>query len=257
MNDWQSRVRRHLRERGLTLPDAVVEELADHLEDAWEARRRRRRPTTPGEFAAEALRRADVMALAARQATPPPPPAPEPGIRFARSADWAANCATRCGCCAGRRRSPPRSSPSSPSGIGATTAAFELVYSALLAPLPYTDADRLVMVWEHNLTRGRARNVINPGNYFAWSERSTSLETSGIFAQRTGNLSGDGGAPEELRGVAVQPQVLGDARGPPVGRPAAGAKATMTRARRRPSSSARGCGDGATAGRPMPSAAPW
>ena len=93
-------------------------------------------------------------------------------------------------------------------GIGATTAAFELVYSALLAPLPYADADRLVMVWEHNLTRGQARNVINPGNYFAWSERSTSLENTGIFAQRTGNLSGDGGAPEELRGMAVQPQVL-------------------------------------------------
>ena len=112
------------------------------------------------------------------------------------------------------------------------------------------------MVWEHNLTRGQARNVINPGNYFAWSERSTSLENSGIFAQRTGNLSGDGGAPEELRGVAVQPQCSrcsGRARWP------AGcwSKATMPRAHRRPSSSAKDSGDGATVARPMPSAAPW
>jgi hypothetical protein len=38
MTTWNAHVRRHLRERGLTLPDAVVEELADHLEDAWDAR---------------------------------------------------------------------------------------------------------------------------------------------------------------------------------------------------------------------------
>ena len=207
MNDWQSHVRRHLRERGLTLPDAVVVELADHLEDAWEARPSPSAADDAGEFARQAIaaRRRAGPGASPRDAAPARARA---GLRLASSADWAANCATRCGCCAGRRRSPPRSSPSSPSGIGATTAAFELVYSALLAPLPYTDANRLVMVWEHNLTRGRARNVINPGNYFAWSERSTSLENTGIFAQRTGNLSGDGGAPEELRGVAVQPQVL-------------------------------------------------
>ena len=142
-------------------------------------------------------------------------------------------------------------------GIGATTAAFELVYSALLAPLPYTDADRLVMVWEHNLTRGRARNVINPGNYFAWSERSTSLETTGIFGQTdrqpVGRRRSPRGAARPGGAAASARRCSGRARWP------AGcwSKATMPRARRRPSSSARGCGDGATVGRPTPSAAPW
>ena len=206
MNDWQSHVRRHLRERGLTLADAVVVELADHLEDAWDARPSPSEADDAGEFAREALQRADVPALARRHATPPPP-VPEPGSGSIVSG------------LGGELRHTLRLLRRAPAftvaviavlalGIGATTAAFELVYSALLAPLPYTDADRLVMVWEHNLTRSRARNVINPGNYFAWSERSTSLENTGIFAQRTGNLSGDGGAPEELRGLALQPQVL-------------------------------------------------
>ena len=206
MNDWQSPVRRHLRERGLTLPDAVVVELANHLEDAWDARPSPSAADDAGEFARQTLERADVPALARRHSTPSPP-VPEPGSGSLLSG------------LGGELRHTLRLLRRAPAftvavvavlalGIGATTAAFELVYSALLAPLPYTDADRLVMIWEHNLTRGRPRNVINPGNYFAWSERSTSLETTGIFGQRTGNLAGDGGAPEELRGLALQPQVL-------------------------------------------------
>jgi putative ABC transport system permease protein len=208
MTDWQSRVRRHLRERGTTLSDAVVEELADHLEDAWEARPAPHTATDPDAFAADAMRRADVLALVARQAAAPPPPAPEPGNGSALSG------------LGGEVRHTVRLLRRTPGftaavvavlalGIGATTAAFELVYSALLAPLPYPDADRLVMVWEHNVTRNRPRNVISPGNYFAWSERTTSLDSSGVFSPTVGNLSGDGGPPEEIRGVVVQPQILG------------------------------------------------
>ena len=37
MTDWHARVRAHLRQRALELPDEVVEELATHLEDAWDA----------------------------------------------------------------------------------------------------------------------------------------------------------------------------------------------------------------------------
>ena len=204
MDDWQQRVRRHIHERGLVLAPAVVDELAAHLEDAWDARH----PADgddPDAFAAAALARADIPSLSTRHAAPPPVPEPSAGSAL-RGLGGELRYTLR-----QLRRAPVFTTAVVAVlalGIGATTAAFAVVHAALLAPLPYADADRLVMVWEHNLTRNRPRNVINPGNYYAWSERSTSFERTGLFTPTVGNLASDGQPPEEVRGLAVQPSVL-------------------------------------------------
>lgn len=66
-------------------------------------------------------------------------------------------------------------------GIGATTALFSFVHAMLLKPLPYPEADRLLVIWEHNLPRNRMRNVVNPANFMGWRDRSGSFEGMGAL----------------------------------------------------------------------------
>ena len=56
-------------------------------------------------------------------------------------------------------------------GIAAAGAIFAVVYGVLLRPLPYTDPERLVAVWEHNVPRNQERNVVSVSNFEAWLER--------------------------------------------------------------------------------------
>ena len=55
-------------------------------------------------------------------------------------------------------------------GIGANTTIFSVVNTLLIQRLPYAEADRLAVVWEHNLPRDRQNNVVSPGNFIHWRE---------------------------------------------------------------------------------------
>ena len=55
-------------------------------------------------------------------------------------------------------------------GIGANTAIFGVINTLLIQRLPYADAERLAVVWEHNLPRDRKNNVVSPGNFIHWRE---------------------------------------------------------------------------------------
>src|SRR5271170_1592489 len=59
-------------------------------------------------------------------------------------------------------------------GIGATTAIFSLLYAVLLAPLPYVDGDRIVMLWSHQ--KGE-RNETSPSDLLDWQKQSNSFES--------------------------------------------------------------------------------
>ncbi|MBY0493174.1 MAG: ABC transporter permease [Cyanobacteria bacterium] len=103
-------------------------------------------------------------------------------------------------------------------GIGATTALFSVVHALLIRPLPYKDANQLVVMWEHNLPRNRPRNVISPANFLQWRERSRSFQSMAAFSQNRVTLTGSG-EPAELAVLTVTANmfdVLGV--GPVVGR---------------------------------------
>ena len=92
-------------------------------------------------------------------------------------------------------------------GIGATTALFSVVHALLMKPLPYPEAESLVVIWEHNLPRNRARNVVSPANFLAWKERSRSFQGMAAFTQSRVTLTGTG-EPQELAAIVVTADML-------------------------------------------------
>ena len=81
-------------------------------------------------------------------------------------------------------------------GIGATTAIFSVQKALLLAPLPYPEPDRLMVVWQRP-PEERGRQPLTSPDYLDYRERNRSFEELGVQALRWVNLSGDG-APERV-----------------------------------------------------------
>jgi putative ABC transport system permease protein len=93
-------------------------------------------------------------------------------------------------------------------GIGANTAIFSVVNAVLLEPLPYKDADNIVMVWENNKRRGpEQRNVVNPANFMDWKEQSNVFSEMAAFIDVSTILTNDG-EPEELSAQLASPNLF-------------------------------------------------
>ena len=61
-------------------------------------------------------------------------------------------------------------------GIGASSTIFAVVNGVLLKPLPYADADRLLMLWNHAPRDGGVENTISPADYLDFAHRTRTLE---------------------------------------------------------------------------------
>lgn len=87
-------------------------------------------------------------------------------------------------------------------GVAATATLFAFVDAALLRPLPYDQPDRLVMVWESNVSQDRLREGPSPGNVLDWAARNDAFEAITASMTVSATLRGrDGGAP--VTGVHV------------------------------------------------------
>jgi putative ABC transport system permease protein len=60
-------------------------------------------------------------------------------------------------------------------GVAVTTTLFALLNAAFFRPLPFVDADRLVMIWETSPEVSKAGPA--PGNVISWRARATGIET--------------------------------------------------------------------------------
>src|SRR4051812_22233637 len=92
-------------------------------------------------------------------------------------------------------------------GIGANTAIFSLVNAVLLKPLPFPDAERLVMVWEDASSIGFPKNTPAPANYVDWKTQTNSFEDMAAISTVSYNLTG-AGEPQKLNGQAVTSNIF-------------------------------------------------
>jgi putative ABC transport system permease protein len=113
-------------------------------------------------------------------------------------------------------------------GIGANTAMFAVVNGVLLKPLPFRNAERLMLV--HLTFPDREAGVVREGvwsypKYRTFLDLQQSFDSTALFASRDLSVSGDG-APERVRGEVITdryPGLLGVA--PILGRSFTGVEA--------------------------------
>jgi putative ABC transport system permease protein len=79
-------------------------------------------------------------------------------------------------------------------GIGVNTAAFSVIHPVLLAPLPYPDSDRLVLVAETNTQRGYDWFPVAPRNFQHLAEQGEIFEYIAALEGWSGALTGSGPA---------------------------------------------------------------
>ncbi|HEX9819669.1 MAG TPA: ABC transporter permease [Methylomirabilota bacterium] len=85
-------------------------------------------------------------------------------------------------------------------GIGANTAIFSVVHAVLLAPLPYSDADRLVQVWNKYPLMNLPQASVSVPDYLDRRSGVESFEESALYYFDSFNLA-DAGPPERVIGV--------------------------------------------------------
>ena len=93
-------------------------------------------------------------------------------------------------------------------GIGANTAIFSVVYTLLLQRLPYRDADRLAIVWEHNTVRDRKSNVVAPANFIHWREMNQVFEDLATVSPTYSVTVTGNGDPEELQAQSISAELF-------------------------------------------------
>ena len=106
-------------------------------------------------------------------------------------------------------------------GIGANAAVFSVASALLLRPLPYADAERLVILWNRSPGLGIAEDWFSTAQYFDVQAGHEGFEELAIAIGANYNLTGDG-----------EPERVGTIRAPPNLLPMLGARAALRAAAR-------------------------
>lgn len=92
-------------------------------------------------------------------------------------------------------------------GIGATTAIVNVVDALLVGPLPYPEAERLVVLYATTPKSGVTRDTTSFLDFTAWRSESHAFVDAAAYGQGQFNITGDG-APESVLGVRATSELL-------------------------------------------------
>ena len=87
-------------------------------------------------------------------------------------------------------------------GIGANTAIFSVINTALLQPLPYHDSGQVAYIVSWNLKRDRMTFNLSLGDYLTLKEQNQTFDQVGFHRYWSANLTG-AGIPERLQAYRV------------------------------------------------------
>jgi putative ABC transport system permease protein len=90
-------------------------------------------------------------------------------------------------------------------GVGGVTAVSGIVSSILMRPLPYEEAERLVMVWQADPERGNLRINASGPLFRRWRERAGSFSDLAAYRGPGWTMVTDGPTPERVPSVRVTP----------------------------------------------------
>jgi len=86
--------------------------------------------------------------------------------------------------------------------VGANATIFSVVHAVLLSPLPFPDADRLVVLLNSYPGAGAARGSVGSFDYFGRRDRVESFEEMAQY-QQWGHTVGEAGSTERMRSMRV------------------------------------------------------
>ncbi len=92
-------------------------------------------------------------------------------------------------------------------GIGANTAIFSVINAVLIRPLPYPDADRLVVVFSNRKAKNLYRQKISEADYEDYRKRAAVFDQIGAYRAKPAVLTGKD-LPEQVESASVSPALM-------------------------------------------------
>ncbi len=219
--NFRHEIERRVAKSGLVLPDATLDELVAHLEDLHAA------ALDEGATADEARRRAmaaleeSAFSLLQRHAVRHPDRLQAAGADLVAHASGGRSLNVMSAITLALRQFRQRPTFALVTvlvlglGTGAATTVFTVVDSVVLRPLPYTQPDQLVTLWDTNIEKALAHDPISPVNFMddralpvfkdaaAWWRPSVNLVDPGQDPVRVNTIEVSGNVFEVL-GVGPQ-----------------------------------------------------